>query len=132
MHAVKSRTDSDVADEEVAKMRRAMAAEAKAHRESESRMHARANAELRRRLDDVGGRTSTTATPRRRGRGRSTALSSATSGGAASASTDTSSVPAASLPPTEGLSRSVVDVGRLGGNVYYGVGYVATDSLRRL
>lgn len=136
MHAVKSRTDSDVADEEVAKIRRAMAAEAKARRESESRMHARANAELRRRLHDVGGRTSTTATPRRRGRGRSTMLSNTTSGGAASASTDTSpdtsSVPAASLPPTEGLSRSVVDVGRLGGNVYYGVGYVATDSLRCL
>ena len=37
-----------------------------------------------------------------------------------------------SLPPTEGLNRSVVDVGRLGGNVYYGVGYVTTDSLRRL
>ena len=136
MHAVKSRTDSDVADEEIAMMRRAMAAEAKARRESESRMHARANAELRRRLHDVGGRTSTTATPRRRGRGRSNMTSGGAAGARHGASTDTSrdtsSAPAASLPPTEGLSRSVVDVGRLGGNVYYGVGYVATDSLRRL
>lgn len=55
--SVKARTDNDITDDEVGAVRRRLAAEARELREKANKARARANAEARRRLREVGART---------------------------------------------------------------------------
>ncbi len=144
--AVKARTDSDVTDDEVGAMRRMLAAEAKAQRESESRARSRANAELRRRLRDVGGRTHhRLGAPPNTVAGRGQSAATAGGNGAAEGAATAEGAAKSELGELRDLlarrqhqhrapaSRPpAAEVGRLGGNVYYGCGFTATDSLRKL